>query len=146
MTFEPITQDEWPQIFAIYKQALFEHVEAVFGWDEAFQKQRLVQEYDQKWFHWVYHGRDRVGLICFKPTKHAIHLHLLILLPDYQGQGLGKGVMQLIERLALESHKTCVTLSSFTRNQVAIHFYQKLGYLQIEQDSDFISMQKLILD
>lgn len=144
MTFEPITQDEWPQIFAIYKQALFEHVEAVFGWDEAFQKQRLAQEYDLNWFHWLYNGRDKVGLICFKPTKYAIHLHLLILLPDYQGQGLGKGVMQLIEASALESQKTWVTLSSFTRNQSAIRFYQKLNYQITEQDSDFISMQKLI--
>ncbi|GAM75109.1 histone acetyltransferase HPA2 [Vibrio ishigakensis] len=71
MTFEPITQDEWPQVFAIYKQALFEHVEAVFGWDEAFQKQRLAHEYDPKWFHWVYQGSDRVGLVCFKPTEQA---------------------------------------------------------------------------
>ncbi|GAM75108.1 histone acetyltransferase HPA2 [Vibrio ishigakensis] len=71
---------------------------------------------------------------------------MLILFAGYQGQGLGKGVMQLIETSALRSQKTSVTLSSFTRNQSAIRFYQKLNYQIIEQDSDFISMQKLILN
>lgn len=146
MTFEPIIKDEWPQIFTIYKQALFEHVEAVFGWDDAFQKQRLAQEYDRDWFHWVYHKHEKVGLVCFKPTAHSLHLHLIVIFPNYQRKGLAKAVIQQIETLALESSKTCVTLSSFTRNQSAIHFYQKLDYQITERDSDFLSIQKLVTD
>lgn len=139
--FQLVSNSEFEELFACVKQGLFIHVDSVFGWDDDFQRQRLLNDYHPSWFHWVYRGKERIGLVCFKPYDNAYHVHLLIIFPQYQGHSLGKEVMYLIHKRATEERREQVTLSSFRSNTRAISFYQALGY-QIVDDSDenFVGM------
>ncbi|MFS1907386.1 GNAT family N-acetyltransferase [Vibrio lentus] len=141
MQFQLVSNSEFEELFACVKQGLFIHVDSVFGWDDDFQRQRLLNDYHPSWFHWVYRGKERIGLVCFKPYDNAYHVHLLIIFPQYQGHSLGKEVMYLIHKRATEERREQVTLSSFRSNTRAISFYQALGY-QIVDDSDenFVGM------
>nr|WP_146492688.1 GNAT family N-acetyltransferase [Vibrio sp. T20] len=130
-----VPSSEFEELFAFVKQGLFIHVDSVFGWDDDFQHQRLLNDYHPSWFHWVYRGKERIGLVCFKPYDNAYHIHLLIISPQYQDQSLGKKVMSLIHEKAHQEERNQVTLSSFRSNTRAISFYQALGY-QIVDDSD----------
>ncbi len=136
-----VSSSEFEELFAYVKQGIFIHVDDVFGWDDDFQRQRLLNDYRPSWFHWVYLGKQRVGLVCFKPYDNAYHIHLLIISPQYQGHALGKQVMCLIHKRATGERREQVTLSSFRSNTRAISFYQSLGY-QIVDDSDenFVGM------
>ncbi|PTP04223.1 histone acetyltransferase [Vibrio sp. 10N.286.45.A3] len=136
-----VSSSEFEELFACVKQGIFIHVDDVFGWDDDFQRQRLLNDYRPSWFHWVYLGKQRVGLVCFKPYDNAYHIHLLIISPQYQGHSLGKQVMCLIHKRATGERREQVTLSSFRSNTRAISFYQSLGY-QIVDDSDenFVGM------
>ncbi len=136
-----VSSSEFEELFAYVKQGIFIHVDDVFGWDDDFQRQRLLNDYRPSWFHWVYLGKQRVGLVCFKPYDNAYHIHLLIISPQYQGHSLGKQVMCLIHKRATGERREQVTLSSFRSNTRAISFYQSLGY-QIVDDSDenFVGM------
>nr|WP_171346609.1 GNAT family N-acetyltransferase [Vibrio coralliilyticus] len=136
----PISEQEFPEVFPVVKQALYEHVDSVFGWDDQFQQHRLFTDYQPDWFHWVVSNQNKIGLVCFKPYDTAYHIHLLILFPQYQNQGFGQVVMQQITTLTKSEGRNKITLSSFTRNTKAIQFYTRLGYQVTEEDECFVSM------
>ncbi|CDU01767.1 Putative acetyltransferase [Vibrio coralliirubri] len=143
---ETVLNSEFDELFVCVKQGIFEHVDNVFGWDDEFQRNRLLNDYHPSWFHWIYREKERIGLVCFKPYDNAFHIHLLIIFPQDQGRSLGNKVMTLIHKRAMQEQRSHVTLSSFRSNTRAINFYQSLGY-QVGDDSDnnFLGM-KLNLD
>ncbi|MDF2414779.1 GNAT family N-acetyltransferase [Aeromonas sp. 1HA1] len=140
-----VSQSEFEQVFATVKQGLFPYVEAVFGWDDEFQRERLTCAYQPHWFSWILQSSERVGLLCCKPYDDALHVHLLIIFPQYQGRQLGAAVMARLHREAEREGKCRVTLSSFTDNQRAIRFYQRLGYKVIEGDQAFVSLSRSLV-
>lgn len=86
-----IATSEFEQRFATVKQGIFPYVEAVFGWDDDFQRERLSSEYQPQWFSWILLGGERVGLLCCKPYEDALHIHLLIIFPAVSGSAVGLG-------------------------------------------------------
>jgi len=146
MTLHPILPEEYDLRFAIIKDAIFEHVDAVFGWDDDFQQQRLNEEYDPTWFHWIYHEEQRVGLFCFKPYDDSYHVHFLVILPNFQDQGLGRNTMDYLHQLAQAELRKSITLSSFSRNEKALAFYKRLGYEITHVEKDFYSLTRYFSD
>ena len=61
--FQLVSNSEFEELFACVKQGIFIHVDSVFGWDDDFQHQRLLNDYHPSWFHWVYRGKERIGLV-----------------------------------------------------------------------------------
>ncbi|MFQ2918817.1 GNAT family N-acetyltransferase [Aeromonas allosaccharophila] len=137
-----VSKSEFEQVFTVVKEGIFPYVEALFGWDDQFQRERLTNSYLPQWFSWILQGGERVGLLCSKPYEDALHVHLLIIFPQYQGRRLGAAVMDLLHQEAERDGKCRVTLSSFTDNHGAIRFYQRLGYKVVEDDLEFVSMSR----
>ncbi|NVN79955.1 N-acetyltransferase [Vibrio sp. Scap24] len=135
MQLQLVANSEFEELFACVKQGIFEHVDNVFGWDDDFQRNRLLNDYHPSWFHWIYSKKERAGLVCFKPYDNAYHIHLLIIYPQYQGKMLGKEVMSLIHNKALREQRNQITLSSFRSNTHAIRFYEALGYQVIDESN-----------
>jgi ribosomal protein S18 acetylase RimI-like enzyme len=141
LRYSPILPSEAETQFSVIKEALYCHVDALFGWDDEYQRQRVNNDYQQDWFYWIDDGDDRVGLVCYKPYQSAYHVHLLIIFTPYQNQKLGCRVMRDIQDLAIKEKCETITLSSFRRNQPAIAFYQRLGYqITDDNEADFVSM------
>jgi len=137
LTFTPVPKSEFENVLALLKLGLFEVIDEVFGWDDAFQRQRIKDDYHWSWMHWVNHHNDTIGLICFKPYDQALHLHLILLYPDYQRQGFGQKIMAQIHAIAREEHRD-VTLSAFKKNVGAVRLYQKLGYRVEHEEEHFL--------
>ncbi|GAD76727.1 hypothetical protein VAZ01S_050_00390 [Vibrio azureus NBRC 104587] len=135
-----IESDEYEHLFSVVKQGLFSHVDAVFGWCDKFQVNRLKIDYEPHWFHWIYLNNKQAGMICFKPYDNALHVHLLVVFPEFQNKKLGKRMMSMIHEIAREQERCHVTLSSFIRNESAIRFYKSLGYKVTESDEHFLSL------
>lgn len=104
--FQLVSNSEFEERFTCVKQSLFIHVDSVFGWDDDFQRQRLLNDYHPSWFHWVYRGKERIGLVCFKPYDNAYHIHLLIISPQYQDQSLGKKSCHSSTKKPIKSNET----------------------------------------
>jgi ribosomal protein S18 acetylase RimI-like enzyme len=138
--FHQIQNDEYDSLFSVVKQGIYSHVNATFGWCDEFQRNRLKNDYEPHWFHWVYLNSERIGMICFKPYDNAIHVHLLIVFPEFQNQSLGRRIMQYVHELACEQGRSNVTLSSFVRNEAAVRFYKSIGYQVTESDENFLSL------
>ena len=137
-----IASSEFEQRFAAVKEGIFPYVEAVFGWDDEMQRERLTSEYEPHWFSWIQAGSERVGLLCCKPYEDALHVHLLIIFPRYQGRQLGAAVMDRLHLDAASEGRHRVTLSSFSANQRAIEFYRRLGYQVVAEESAFVSLSR----
>ncbi|BCL69934.1 N-acetyltransferase [Vibrio nigripulchritudo] len=135
-----VVESEFEAVLSVVKEGLFSHVDAVFGWDDQFQRELLSNDYEPHWFYWVYRGSQRVGMLCFKPYDNAYHVHLLIVIPEFQGQGVGKCIMDHVHHLAKHELRDNVTLSSFMRNEKAVKFYKQLGYEIKEADEHFYSL------
>ncbi|OQK29285.1 Histone acetyltransferase HPA2 [Vibrio parahaemolyticus] len=135
-----VESDEFESLFTVVKQGLYSHVDAVFRWCDEFQVNRLKNDYEPLWFHWVYLNNTQVGMLCFKPYDNALHVHLLIVFPEFQNQKLGERAMNMIHEMAREQGRSYVTLSSFTRNEPAARFYKSLGYQVAESDENFLSL------
>ena len=58
-------------------------------------------------------------------------LNLLAVKPDYQRGGLGRRLVKWLEESALIAGISVIYLEVRTTNQVALAFYQKLGYRQV---------------
>ncbi|KHA58489.1 histone acetyltransferase [Aeromonas hydrophila] len=137
-----IATSEFEQRFAAVKEGIFPYVEAVFGWDDEMQRERLTSEYQPHWFSWILAGSERVGLLCCKPYDDALHIHLLIIFPPHQGRQLGSAVMARLHREAACEGRHRVTLSSFSANQRAIEFYRRLGYQVVAEEPAFVSLSR----
>ncbi|MGU5759380.1 GNAT family N-acetyltransferase [Aeromonas hydrophila] len=137
-----IAPSEFEQRFAAVKEGIFPYVEAVFGWDDEMQRERLTSEYEPHWFSWILAGSERVGLLCCKPYDDALHVHLLIIFPPHQGRQLGSAVMARLHHEAASEGRLRVTLSSFSANQRAIGFYRRLGYQVVAEEPAFVSLSR----
>ncbi|MEI8656450.1 MULTISPECIES: GNAT family N-acetyltransferase [Vibrio] len=135
-----IQTDEFDSLFSVVKQALYTHVDAVFGWSDEFQRKRLKDDYEPNWFYWVYQRGQRIGVLCFKPYDNALHVHLLVVFPEFQNQKLGEKVMKYVHHQACLQGCGSITLSSFVRNESAVRFYKSLGYRVIDSDENFYSL------
>lgn len=135
-----VKADEFDSLFSVVKQAIYAHVDAVFGWNDDAQRKRLMYDYEPNWFNWIYQEGQRVGMLCFKPYDNALHVHLLVVFPEFQNQKLGEKVMNYVHHQAYLQGRGCITLSSFVRNEPAVRFYKSLGYRVIGSDGNFYSL------
>ncbi|EGA69391.1 putative acetyltransferase [Vibrio sinaloensis DSM 21326] len=144
MTLEwvSVRLQEFELLFDCVKQGLYAHVKPVFGWNDEFQRERLKNEYEFSWFHWILRDGEKVGVVCFKPYDNAIHLHLLVIQAEHQGLGIGRKVMKQLHQKVIDEKRTALTLSSFIGNTRAIALYQDLGYQIVEREDHFVSMKR----
>jgi ribosomal protein S18 acetylase RimI-like enzyme len=73
------------------------------------------------------------GLAWGDTQGKAACIHRLAVLPEYQGRGLGRLMLQFAESLAREQGKSSIRLDVFTGNAGAVSMYGKAGYRQVGQ-------------
>jgi len=141
ITFEQMADPYSEDVFGLTKKGLYPFVDEVFGWDDAFQKQRMRDDYKPEWFYWVVESNIRLGYVCFKPYNQSLHLHLIILAQRFIGNGCGRKVMEAVHKVA-EKEDRDVTLSSFKCNERAVNMYKSLRYEIEGEDEHFILFRK----
>lgn len=83
----------------------------------------------------------------------ALEIERIYIRTKFQKQGLGKYLLEKAMSIAVEFNKTKVWLGVWERNQNAIAFYKRMGFLQTgshafymgdEEQTDFIMMKNII--
>jgi ribosomal protein S18 acetylase RimI-like enzyme len=69
-----------------------------------------------------------VGFISFAEVRNAIIIATLGVLPQYQGSGLGKGLLEKVEKEAIRTRKKTILVSTSNDNLPALAFYQSAGF------------------
>lgn len=73
------------------------------------------------------------GITIFYRGEGHYHLHIIHIDPSYQGKGIGSQAMKFIELAHPATKWTLDTPAYAIRNH---HFYQKLGYIKVGQQTE----------
>jgi ribosomal protein S18 acetylase RimI-like enzyme len=129
-----LSHQVWPQTYAGILSA--EQIQYMF--QEMYSEAALHRQMqDNHHFFIVYNAGIPIGFASYSETEpHVFKLHKIYILPLQQGRGTGRFVIeQLIEKIK-EEGATALRLN-VNRNNPALSFYQKLGFVSIrEEDID----------
>lgn len=132
-----VDRADYDFLYRLKVVCLKEYVTAIWGWDEAFQRNRFAAHFDPAASHIVVaYGRD-VGQLSVERQTEAYNLNGIYLLPAYQSQGLGGLIIRDVLSRAQVIGKA-VQLQVIIGNP-ALHLYERLGFCVIDKtDSHFI--------
>ncbi len=106
-------------------QTLVELENSTFLSDKISKKQFVYNINEQKYFFITKTQNSLAGyILCFE-YKKTIRVYSLAVSKNYQGQGIGK---KLLEYILNNSDKN-ISLEVNTNNLIAISLYQKLGFV-----------------
>jgi GNAT superfamily N-acetyltransferase len=116
--------------YRLHRAAMRDYVEAIWGWDEAAQR-----DYHQRGFDPTHtrvitiDDRDAgVLIVDYRPTE--IYLGRIELHPDYQGHGVGRHLIQQLLHEAATRHQPLI-LDVLTVNPWAYQLYRRLGFQEV---------------
>jgi ribosomal protein S18 acetylase RimI-like enzyme len=76
-----------------------------------------------------------VGFSTFA-AKPLVNIHDLVVLPDYRGRGVGRSLLEAVERKARELGCCKLTLEVLDKNHRAIGAYKSFGFAQYALQED----------
>ena len=87
----------------------------------------------------MYQGEDYHEILWSQNLKddEVASLHILTVVPEYQGKGVSKKMMEEIFSLAMEKGKKAIRLDTLASNIPAQHMYEKLGFKYCGQQTLF---------
>jgi len=115
-------------VFHVKKAALGEYIEKTWGWDEQFQRDFHVREYQPTKIEIICWQNTDVGWLEVDRASDGIRLSDIYILPEYQSRGVGSTVIiQIIEEAT--ATQLPVSLEVLKVNPRAQVLYEKLGFV-----------------
>ena len=121
------TDEDLDLTFIIKKNALREYLEMLWGWNEKAQKNFHRKEFKKEYFQVIETQNETIGYLEIEPFIDHIFLANLMILQKFQGEGIGKIIME-----DLLKNNPKIVLEVLQVNQRAIQFYKGLGFEIIE--------------
>lgn len=93
----------------------------------------------------MYLQREIAGFFWIEKRHDVLHIHALIIKEQFQGRGLGKQILNLIQDEYSSGART-LELGVHFSNDKAIKLYESFGFAKVKQfdDMGFIVMQKYV--
>lgn len=130
---QEITYKTWPITYGkILSKEQLDYMLDLFYSDEA-----LINQFEKKeqLFYLISEDEVTLGFIGIEHNykdEAVTKIHKIYLLPETQGKGIGKKVIEQIEKMALENHSTVLSLN-VNRFNSALSFYKKIGFEVIDE-------------
>ncbi len=139
---------DMPWAYALFRRHLKPYIEQTWGWDEVFQQHSFEVNLPAADWQIVSVSESvsasgatpasgslqDVAAYCVKHRADHIHLAMLVVQAERQGQGLGRRIITHIQQLA-SARGSEIRLSVLKCNP-AHHFYRATGFLVTAQDPD----------
>lgn len=100
--------------------------------DLFYSYEALLEQYTKReqLFYMVYEGEANIGFVGIEhhyKENPTTKIHKIYLLPETQGKGIGKKVIEQVEELAVENNSGAISLN-VNRFNAALGFYKKIGF------------------
>ncbi|WP_269235788.1 GNAT family N-acetyltransferase [Flavobacterium flavigenum] len=128
-----IAHTTWPITYGkiLSKEQLDYMLDLIYS-DEAL----IIQiEKKEQLFYLISEDETTLGFIGIEhhyKNEPLTRIHKIYLLPETQGKGIGKKVIEEIKKLALKNHSTALSLN-VNRFNSALSFYTKIGFEIIDE-------------
>lgn len=132
-TIQQITHKTWPITYGkILSKTQLDYMLDLFYSDEA-----LINQFEKKeqLFYLISEDEVTLGFIGIEHNykdEAVTRIHKIYLLPETQGKGIGKKVIEEIEKMALENNSKALSLN-VNRFNSALSFYKKIGFEVIDE-------------
>ena len=134
MNLRPATLSDQPALFDMHEELFREHIEEIWGWDDAWQITNFKKEWAEVRTEILTRDDELLGYIQTRPEADHLYVLNLALYPRYQSLGFGSTTMDVLkERARVEA--LSIKLSVFRTNQRVIAFYKRLGF-EIEGETE----------
>jgi ribosomal protein S18 acetylase RimI-like enzyme len=140
MQFSLATQSDQDAIFALHEKVFRPHIEQIWGWDDAWQKNHFQTSWQDVQTEIFRENGALMGYVQSYQEPEYYYVKNFAVEPQVQGQGIGSTVMELIKQRALHEGLP-IMLSVFRTNLRAIKFYERLGFEQFEKVETGVRMQ-----
>jgi ribosomal protein S18 acetylase RimI-like enzyme len=105
--------------------------------DAFYNEEALKDSVLNKGHHFILakEGEETLGFASYEHhynQKAQTKIHKIYILPETQGKGIGKTLIDFIESKAKEDHSTSLSLN-VNRFNKALHFYKKLGFEIVDE-------------
>lgn len=130
---------EQPALFELHRSAFRWHIESLWGWDEAWQRENFAIEFAATTTFILEKDGRIAGYIQLMDEDKRIYVQNIALAEDFQGKGLGTWLLKGLQ-LDAASRKALLQLSVFRTNARAQRFYERLGFLCVGETQTHIEM------
>jgi ribosomal protein S18 acetylase RimI-like enzyme len=130
ITLRPAAASDSEFCFQLHKAAMGRYVTAVWGWDEQVQREFHARAFDPGGWQVISADGTDAGMIDVDYRPGEIYLSRIELLPEYQGCGIGAGlVRELIDEAGRRGQE--LALDVLAVNHRARALYQRLGLREV---------------
>jgi diamine N-acetyltransferase len=132
-SIQTIAQETWPITYG----AILSATQLEFMMDMMYSNASLTQQIQGKQLFYMVKVVNKT--IAFFAIEHhyqneaVTRIHKIYLLPETQGKGIGKQLLDYIATLAIEHDSKKISLN-VNRYNKALHFYQKIGFTIIKEE------------
>jgi ribosomal protein S18 acetylase RimI-like enzyme len=127
------TKDDLQLAYDIRKNALGEYVKQTWGWNDEWQWEYHLKDFDPLILHVIQVSEKPVGTFEILYERHSILVSGIYIIDKYQSQGIGAEVMESIIEQAKKEKKS-VKLQVLKVNKRAKDFYLKLGFIKYAEN------------
>lgn len=127
--------------YRVKKATLAGYVRQVWGWDEEEQRRLHQRRFATQDFRVIVVSGVDVGVIALSCRPDCLKVNQLLVLPEYQGKGVGTACMKDVLEEAAASGLP-VRLQVLKVNRRAVEFYRRLGFSDTCLDDTHVQMEK----
>lgn len=125
-------------LYQTFKLTMQGFIAETWGWDELLQEHSFYENLPAKSFT-IASLQGDVGALNLREKADHLWLEMVLVLPDYQGRGIGRLMLEFAQRQAKEAQKP-LRLSVLKVNPAHV-FYRHLGFEQSAFDQWSYKMQ-----
>ena len=136
-TIREIAYKSWPNTYG----SILSKEQIDYMLDLFYSEKTLLENLNEKGHHFllVNEGKVCLGFASYEHNylnQNCTRLHKIYLLPEAQGKGAGKVLIEAVENLAKKNQSVVVSLNVNKFNK-AISFYKKIGF-EVVSDEEIL--------
>ncbi len=134
------TTADWAPLYSLYQKAMKGYIEKIWGWNEAWQQNHFRGSFETAATYVIESDSGFAGYYQVEFGESSDWLQMLVIIPGMRSLGIGH---QLLERLLKTSHDAGkrLMLRVFKMNANAKRFYQRNGWIVVEENEIFYLME-----
>lgn len=140
MNLRPADHSDLPTLFAIHRSVFRAHIEQLWGWDEAWQRQNFAAECAAAITSVVEVDGQTIGYLQVLEQDSHLYVQNIALSADHQGQGIGSQLLKDLQSQAA-ARRLPLRLGAFRSNAAALSLYQRLGFRQTGETPTHTEME-----
>ena len=131
----PATDADRGFCFALHKASMGDYVAAIWGWDDAVQREFFDRAWDLANTQIVTVADRDVGILKLERRPEAVYIALVEIHPDHQGSGIGSAIVRQVIADA-DRRGRPVELDVLNVNTRAQALYRRLGFVEQYRHGD----------